>query len=220
MKLLNYDRVLCLSPHPDDVEYSMLGSMIKSNEDTHFDVLCLTIGGAKGFDPTNELNRRDEIKNLHHSYVMGIGCDNINFDFSDYDYFEDLNEPGWINYIENKYSIGTYNAIFVPPQEDSMFEHRFVNKFGSALTRGTAVSLIEYNTPSTLNTWKSNIFIDVRNQYEDKLKLLTNFTSQQSKSYFQRNTLDAFHSNFQCKKRGVDIVEQFKVIELFEREDK
>ena len=57
-------------------------------------------------------------------------------------------------------------------------------------------------------------------QYEDKLKLLTNFTSQQSKSYFQRNTLDAFHSNFQCKKRGVDIVEQFKVIELFEREDK
>ena len=220
MKFLNFSRVLCLSPHPDDVEYSMLGSMIKSNEDTHFDVLCLTIGGAKGFDPTNELNRRDEIKNLHHSYVMGIGCDNINFDFSDYDYFEDLNEPGWINYIENKYSIGTYNAIFVPPQEDSMFEHRFVNKFGSALTRGTAVSLIEYNTPSTLNTWKSNIFIDVRNQYEDKLKLLTNFTSQQSKSYFQRNTLDAFHSNFQCKKRGVDIVEQFKVIELFEREDK
>ena len=220
MKFLNFSRVLCLSPHPDDVEYSMLGSMIKSNEDTHFDVLCLTIGGAKGFDPTNELNRRDEIKNLHYSYVMGIGCDNINFDFSDYDYFEDLNEPGWINYIENKYSIGTYNAIFVPPQEDSMFEHRFVNKFGSALTRGTAVSLIEYNTPSTLNTWKSNIFIDVRNQYEDKLKLLTNFTSQQSKSYFQRNTLDAFHSNFQCKKRGVDIVEQFKVIELFEREDK
>ena len=220
MKFLNFSRVLRLSPHPDDVEYSMLGSMIKSNEDTHFDVLCLTIGGAKGFDPTNELNRRDEIKNLHYSYVMGIGCDNINFDFSDYDYFEDLNEPGWINYIENKYSIGTYNAIFVPPQEDSMFEHRFVNKFGSALTRGTAVSLIEYNTPSTLNTWKSNIFIDVRNQYEDKLKLLTNFTSQQSKSYFQRNTLDAFHSNFQCKKRGVDIVEQFKVIELFEREDK
>ena len=29
MKLFNFDRVLCLSPHPDDVEYSMLGTIMK-----------------------------------------------------------------------------------------------------------------------------------------------------------------------------------------------
>ena len=28
-KFLNFNKVLCLSPHPDDVEYAMLGSMIK-----------------------------------------------------------------------------------------------------------------------------------------------------------------------------------------------
>ena len=220
MKFLNFTKVLCLSPHPDDVEYSMLGSIIKSSVDTQFNILCLTIGGAKGFDPTNELNRRDEIINLHEDYISKTGCRNANFDFSDYDYFEDLNDPGWINYIEREYFLERFDAIFIPPQEDSMFEHRFVNKFGSALTRGTAVSLIEYNTPSTLNTWKPNVFIDIKNQYEDKLELLTNFTSQQSKSYFQRKTIDAFHSNFQCKKRGIDVVEQFRVIELFEKEDK
>ena len=38
MKLLNLNRVLCLSPHPDDVEYSMLGTIIK-HQDTIFDVL-------------------------------------------------------------------------------------------------------------------------------------------------------------------------------------
>ena len=55
MKFLNFNRVLCLSPHPDDVEYSMLGTIIKHSSTT-FDVLCLTKGGAKGFDKTNELD--------------------------------------------------------------------------------------------------------------------------------------------------------------------
>ena len=38
MKFLNYDKVLCVSPHPDDVEVGMMGSAIKY-PDTHFDKL-------------------------------------------------------------------------------------------------------------------------------------------------------------------------------------
>ena len=48
MKFLNLNKVLCISPHPDDVEVGMMGSVIK-HKDTHFDILCLTKGGAKGF---------------------------------------------------------------------------------------------------------------------------------------------------------------------------
>ena len=29
--------------------------------------------------------------------------------------------------------------------------------------------------------------------------------------------LDAFHSNFQCSKRGLNVVEQFKIIEIFDK---
>ena len=72
MKFLNYNKVLCLSPHPDDVEISMMGSIIKSS-DTHFDILCLTKGGAKGFDATNKSNRRGEILNVWNE----TGCSNI-----------------------------------------------------------------------------------------------------------------------------------------------
>ncbi len=34
-KFLNADRVLCLSPHPDDIEYGALASMYKF-QDTQF----------------------------------------------------------------------------------------------------------------------------------------------------------------------------------------
>ena len=43
MKLFNFNKVLCLSPHPDDVEYSMLGTIMKYS-DTQFHLLQLAQG--------------------------------------------------------------------------------------------------------------------------------------------------------------------------------
>ena len=212
MKFLNFDRVLCLSPHPDDVEYSMLAT-IKKNSDTKFDIFCLSRGGAKGFDVTNEQDRQKEVFD-----VWGkLHCKNIKLlFFADSDYIEDKNEPAWINYIEKtfleKYD---YDCIFIPPSLDSMYEHRFVNKFGDALVRKSAISLVEYKTVSTLNSWIPNMFCDVTNFYDKKLEALKMFKSQNKKLYFQKLTLDSFHSNFQCRKRGKKFVEQFKIIEIF-----
>ena len=57
MKFLNYDRVLCLSPHPDDVEYGMLGTICKY-KDTKFDIFVLSQGGD--FDDTTSKERHLE----------------------------------------------------------------------------------------------------------------------------------------------------------------
>jgi len=40
-RFLNFNRVLCLAAHPDDVEYGMLGSIMKYT-DTKFDILVLS----------------------------------------------------------------------------------------------------------------------------------------------------------------------------------
>jgi LmbE family N-acetylglucosaminyl deacetylase len=214
MNFLNFEKVLCLSPHPDDVEYSMLGTIIKCNK-TYFDILCMTKGGAKGFDQTNELNRIGEVEKVW----SNANLSNINIHYSDCDFFEDKNgDAGWVNYIENTFiKSKNYDCIFIPTKNDSMFEHRFVNGLGPALVRISPISLVEYHTPSTLNTWQPNIFIDIKKYYKNKIKYLQYFESQISKSYFKKNTLDAFHSNFQCRKRGIQIIEQFKLIELFNK---
>ena len=107
-----------------------------------------------------------------------------------------------------------YSGILIPTGDDSMFEHRFVNKFGSALCRFSPMSLIEYHTVGTVNDWKPNLFIDIESVYPKKIKSLEEFKSQITKSYLQRKSLNAFHSNFQCSKRGMGMVEQFKIIEL------
>ena len=61
MKLLNYDKVLCLSPHPDDVEYGMLGTIMKY-KDTKFDIVVLSEGGD--FDESTAKERQEECKKV------------------------------------------------------------------------------------------------------------------------------------------------------------
>ena len=69
LKFLNFDRVLCLSPHPDDVEYSMAGTIIK-HTGTTFDILCLTQGGD--CDDTTGENRLKEVENSWKTEILKI----------------------------------------------------------------------------------------------------------------------------------------------------
>ena len=214
MKFLNLKKVLCLSPHPDDVEIGMMGTIF-TYRGTKFDILCMTKGGAKGYDNTNELDRRKEVDNVWNFWKPGV-TDHVKVHHSKYDYFEDSTEPGWINYIENEFiKKYDYDGLFIPTKEDSMFEHRFVNGFGAALCRFSPISIIEYHTFSSLNSWQPNLFVDIQSIYHEKCNSLQEFKSQSHKSYFKRKSLDAFHNNFQCNKKGKGMVEQFKIIELF-----
>jgi len=214
MKFLNLKKVLCLSPHPDDVEIGMMGTIF-TYRGTKFDILCMTKGGAKGYDNTNKLDRRKEVDNVWNFWKPGV-TDHVQVHHSKYDYFEDSTEPGWINYIENEFiKKYDYDGLFIPTKEDSMFEHRFVNGFGAALCRFSPISIIEYHTFSSLNSWQPNLFVDIQSIYHEKCNSLQEFKSQSHKSYFKRKSLDAFHNNFQCNKKGKGMVEQFKIIELF-----
>ena len=209
MKLLNFNRVLCLSPHPDDVEYSMGGTIIK-NSDTIFDVLCLTQGGD--CDITTNSSRLNEVKKSWNSTLIN----NINLYFTPYQFLKNIGEDEWVNYIEknfiDKYD---YDCIFTPSSQDSHFEHKIVSSLGWPLTRVKSISLIEYYSPSTLESWMPNLFVDIFKVYDIKLKMLKLFTSQQHRSYFKKNTIKGFHTNFQCSKKGQTLVEQFNLKQLF-----
>ena len=86
---------------------------------------------------------------------------------------------------------------------------------GWPLTRIKSISLVEYCSPSTLEIWTPNTFIDISNEYNIKLRMLNEFTSQQHRSYFKEDTIKGFHTNFQCSKKGTKLVEQFNLRQLF-----
>ena len=225
MKLLNYDKVLCLSPHPDDVEYGMLGTICKY-KDTQFDIVVLSQGGD--FDKSTAKERQDECRKVWQH------IDNIDGYFiEDSKFIKDKDEDEWVNILENKFDISSYDCIITTSPTDSHFEHRMVSDFTYALVRRSKCSLIQYKSPSTLDTWIPNYFVDLNhigNRNEDdgytndthilflaatwyiKINKLKLFESQQNKSYFQEQALKSFHSNYQCSNREMSHVESFKIV--------
>ena len=225
MKFLNYNKVLCLSPHPDDAEYGMLGTIMKY-KDTKFDIVVLSQGGD--FDKSTAKTRQDECKKVWEN------IDNINGYFvKGVKFVKDKSEDEWVNLLETKFDISSYDCIVTTSPEDSHFEHKIVSSIPYALARRAKCGIIHYKTPSTLDSWTPNFFVDlnvlVHRDKEDghsadthllfmafiwyiKLNKLTLFGSQQDKSYFKEDSIKSFHSNYQCSMRGMNDVESFKII--------
>ena len=208
MKFLNLDKVLCLSAHPDDTEYGVLGSMI-SCSDTQFDVVVLSNGGD--FDSTTGNSRFNECQWIWDQLA------NVNGTCLNYTCVKDSPEDFWVNHIENKFDIKSYDAIITLPKYDSHFEHRMVNHISYALLRGIDVGLITYRTPSTLEEWIPNYYIKIMDEVlQSKIDFLRDgFTSQKDKLYFQEQSIKDFHTNYLCSKVGAGYVEQFRVERLF-----
>ena len=209
MKFLNYDTVLCISPHPDDVEYSMMGTILK-HVDTHFVVLNLCQGGD--LDSTTGKVRLEEVHNVWSDWIPS-NSSNIKLEFTKHKFIRDLLEEEWINLIEAY--MDSVEVVFLPNECDSHFEHRYVAGFGKALVRSKPVALIQYKTSSTDQEWVPNLFVDVTEQCELKIKYLSEFKSQQHRYYFRPDVLRAFHSDFQSVKKGKHFIEQFKVVDMY-----
>jgi LmbE family N-acetylglucosaminyl deacetylase len=207
MKFLGYDKVICLSPHPDDVEYGMLGSILKF-KNTIFDIITTSVGG--NFDSSTGSTRKKECLNVVKS------LSNVNSYFLDeVDYIKNITEDNFIQLVESKYDMKTYDAILIPPEEDTHQDHKKISVIGKSLTRKLKCTMIDYKTPHTLDHWIPNMFVDVSNHFDEKVKRLQEFKTQLHQSYFHDESLNHFHSDYQCCMRGLVQVESFRIIRSY-----
>ena len=210
MKFMALNKILCLSSHPDDIEYGALGSMLKFIN-TDFDIFVLSNGGD--FDSSSGIIRQNECQNIWES------LSNVNGDFANKSYVKDMSEDEWVSLIENRY-INNYDCILTLTKYDSHFEHKMVNHIAYALTRTSNCGLITYRTPSTLENWTPNIYVSIDDVIEKKIQLLKEFKSQTGKTtagkiYFEKDSILSFHNNYIAQKAGIKYVEMYKLVKSF-----
>tara|TARA_Y100000361_G_scaffold148348_1_gene161047 strand:- start:182 stop:808 length:627 start_codon:yes stop_codon:yes gene_type:complete len=205
-KFLNLDNVLCFSPHPDDVEYGMLGNILK-HKDTNFDILVFSCGGD--FDKSSSNERYQECKNIWNE------IENLEGFTLPIKHLKNMCEDELVNITENfiKEQDKQYDCILCPPSIDSHFEHRLVNQISSAVVRRSKCGVINYKTPSTLEDWIPNTYVEIN--LKNKSKYLEYFKSQTNKSFFNKGPLKAFHTDYGCLKRNIECVEMYKIIKLY-----
>lgn len=204
MRFLNKNKVICLGAHPDDVEYGMSGTFGECYN-TEFFVIVLSNGGD--FDNTTGDQRNSENENIWARYENVSGILDVGF-------VKSKHQDAMVNFVEQ--NMNGADTIVTTPSLDSHFEHQIVNNLGPALCRRSPISLVEYRTPSTLNHWVPNYFVNLSDKsYQKKKDVLKLFTTQQKAPYFNDKTIDSFHHNFQCHKKGLSIVESYRIVESF-----
>ena len=213
MKFLGFDKVLCLSPHPDDVEYSMSGTIAKYHQ-TEFIVFCLTLGTS-----TDSSSSRKRVIEAEH-FWKELNLPNVTLIGPYANTFEENNNAEWTSHLDANVTKYKPNAILTTSAIDSHQEHRFVNSIVLSLVRNKPISVIEYKSPSTLHNWIPNYFVSIENFCILKYNTLQKaFTSQTDALYFSKECVDAFHTDYQSLKRGVGYLEQFNIQLLYENND-
>jgi LmbE family N-acetylglucosaminyl deacetylase len=201
MKLLEMNKVLCLSPHPDDIEISMAGTMLRCSGTQFTSIVCSI--GSKG-NPTSSHNRFKECEN----FWKGVG--NVDLRLLGI-YIADQPIREWITVIEKTFD-DDFQGVFIPTSVDSHQEHLIINKVGFALARARKISVIEYRSPSTMSSWYPNLFVDIKETEKDKTLRMKAIVSQ-NKKYTSEEYLNASHIHLPSFKRNFRPVEQFKILE-------
>ena len=183
MRFLGKKKVACLSPHPDDCEFSISGSILKFTK-TDFSIFNFTKGGK--YDNVEELLRISEVKKFW------LNIPNSNLNFLDVNRISNIKSDDFIYEFENSenWNFKNYDLILTPPRKDTHQDHRVVNELAFSLARQNNIGLVEYMTPSTELDWASNLFIDINDQYRYKKYLFESFKSQNNKSYFNESALN------------------------------
>ena len=199
---------LIISPHPDDAEYSVSGTVLK-NKNEQFDIFVFSTGGDN--DPTkNSHNRVNECfefwKKIPNVQIIAPQTNES---------IDEKREWQLVAILDDLLKTKKYDTVYTTPIEDNHFEHRKISKAARAALRGNSISLIEYHTPSVHHTWSPNLFVNIDDCYEEKKTRLKSFKSQIKQNYFAKRSIDIFHDDYFCKLRGLDKVEKFKIIYKF-----
>lgn len=202
---------LVLSPHPDDAEYSMSGKVLKNHQEDWMIVTCSSGGNN---DHTTNFNRAMEVDDFWFD-LPHVSLEILEFDKT----IAELHEWEIVAQLDDIIYTYDIDTVYAPSLDDNHFEHRKVSNAARASIRNKAISLIEYQSPSTRQPlWTPNLFVELSPAiYQEKCNRLRAFESQKERKYFNEKSVKIFHEDYFCRLREVELVEKFKIIYKFER---
>jgi len=165
--------ILAIGAHPDDVEIGCGGTLVQLQQKGHkIYILILTKGEASG-DPQI---RKKECEVAAKCIGAEIFIGNLK-DTKITDGFETINA------IENKINELKPDYIFSHSSKDGHQDHRNVGLATLSAARRSKKVLL-YESPAALRDFCPQVFVDVSETFNIKMKALKVFNSQTSKPYF------------------------------------
>jgi len=199
--------ILAIGAHPDDIELGCGGLLIKCADQGHnVNMYSVTRGGAASGDPIQRTHELQESAKF-------IGAKNLwidNFEDTKLSVTEDL-----INHIEHIINRARPDLILTHSDKDTHHDHRAI-ALATVETGRYFSNILSYEIPLTKN-FTPQVFFDVSDVIDKKVRLIEIFWSQQEKLYLKANAIKGLAEYRALQSRlnvSANHVEAFEVLKL------
>jgi LmbE family N-acetylglucosaminyl deacetylase len=200
--------ILAIGPHPDDIEIGCGGTLIKYAKRGHNIFLMLITKGEKGGN--TELRYEEQVK-----AAEIIGARDVFWaGFKDTELLDKGNEM--IHTVERYIELTKPHFIFINFFDDTHQDHRAVNRSVLSATRYVK-NVLFYEVPTT-NNFIPQVFVDISESLEKKIKALEAHESQVMKTNIEDLSiveLARSSANFRGIQGRVKYAEAFSPLRLF-----
>jgi LmbE family N-acetylglucosaminyl deacetylase len=198
--------ILALGAHPDDIELGCGGLLLKAVREGHkIYMYTLTRGAASG-DPAQRTIEQIEAAKF-------IGAETLWLDN-----FEDTKlsmNVELIRRIESAINYSQADVVYTHPLGDTHHDHRAVAEATSEAGRFVP-NILSYEMPVTKD-FRPHVYYDITDVIDDKIELLSVFSSQQHKMFICSNATKGLAQYRALQSRlhpSVTSVEAFEVLKL------
>jgi len=165
-------KILCLGPHPDDLEFGASGTLIKYAEAGHEISLMVMTKGEMGGDPDLRTKEQEESAKI-------IGAKKVYW--GGYIDTKLPTDSGSIMVVEKVIKEIKPDLIFTPYQEDTHQDHRNLAVIALSAARNNR-NILFYETPTTSPRFRPNMYSDITGLIKKKLHSLLAHHSQVMKT--------------------------------------
>jgi len=196
--------VLAIGAHPDDIELGCAGTLaLHAAKGEKVYLLILTRGEASGDPDVREMECRESAKILGATYVFLGGLrDTV---------IQDGRET--IDVIENALHQAKPDIVYAPSYKDTHQDHRKTGYAAMSACRRVRIILL-YEGASTQRDFTPQVFVDIAESFETKLKATQVFGSQMhNHNGGYRKAVKAIEglAKYRGYQAGVEVAEAFEV---------
>ena len=172
-------KILCLGPHPDDLEIGAGGTLINFARNGHEVYLMILTMGDMGGNPEvrkQEQMRSAEIIGAKEVYWGGYRDTML------------VTNAESIRAVEHITKLIEPDYIFSNFEEDTHQDHRNLARIVNSAARNSS-NIMFYETPTTAPSFKPNVFADISDVIEQKNGTLNAHASQMMKTNIRETSI-------------------------------
>jgi LmbE family N-acetylglucosaminyl deacetylase len=200
-------KILAFGAHPDDIEVSMLGTLLKYKEQGHeVKTVIVTDGQRGGVDKGKELAQIRKNEALEAAQIIGVKPIFLNFEDGRLEY----NIKTYEKFLEIYQDISP-DLIITHSPEDYHPDHRKVSKL---VTDVAKVPVLFSETLAGVN-FIPDYYVDITEQFNKKIKARSCHTSQYVDKGIERIKIVNRFRGMQCNSEKIKYAEVFKLFKKY-----